>query len=531
MLTLPLPGAGLLFDDYHHKLLMQHSASPLRLLNSPWDMFRLIDGGPQRNTELLDFGVLAWWADVNIKGAFWRPIASATHWLDYTLWPTLPALMHAQSIAWYALLVAASEHLYRSIGVGVTAGLAALLYAVDSVHATPVGFLANRNALISALFGVLTLLAHERWRRPACRRPGAVASPLLLLLGLLAKEEAVATCTTWPLAMFLDDAPSRRLASLVPYAVVIFAWRVTWLRLGYGVSGLGLYVDPLREPLRFAAGGLLKRAPILLLSQLTSLPADLSMLLQGVNRVRLIVAALLIVGVMAAAALPALRSRRITKFWVAGMLLSVLPAATTFPSDRMLLFVGLGAMALIAQLLAAIFFRNMDRHRSPSDGRQRAGGRMDARRRAPGGAHTAVLALRSGTQWARVASSSRSSPHPLDRTIERQDLIIVNPALRLRDDDPVVHLGQRARAHAAARPRSLFELLPSGRVGATGRRSTARPPGGRLPRHRHGSAVQRRRPGLHRRTTRPVDGPGNRNHPGHTGWTSAGGSLSIRNSA
>lgn len=426
MLTLPSLGAGLLFDDYHHKLLMQNSDSPLRLLSAPWDMFRIIEGDPRRNAELMDYGILAWWADVNIKGAFWRPIASLTHWLDYLLWPGTPALMHAQSIVWYALLVAAAALFYRRFGgLGVSAGLAALLYAVAGAHATPVGFLANRNALIAALFGVLCLMTHERWRR-ANWRPGVVIAPLLLALGLLAKEEAIATCAYLAaFTVFLDHATwRRRIASLFPYAAVVIIWRVAWLHLGYGVSSLGLYIDPLREPLRFAFA-LVGRAPILLLSGISTIPAELNMLFQGAQRVWLSVFAWLILAGIALIGLSAIGARRTTKFWLAGMLLSLLPAATTFPSDRMLLFAGLGAMALISEFLVTAFSSALP------------GGYIQ-RTTALGLAwvfvllHVAVapiaLAIRSAAPMgARSFVESLYINHPLDPTVERQDLVIVNP--------------------------------------------------------------------------------------------------------
>ncbi len=127
-------------DDYHHKLLMIDS--PIKLLDSPIDMFSFFDGDPDRTTEIMDHGFFPWWTYKGIKGAFLRPLASITHWLDYILWPDTPLLMHAQSVLWYGVLAAAVAFLYRRfISVAWVAGLAALLYAIDDAHGTPVGFL------------------------------------------------------------------------------------------------------------------------------------------------------------------------------------------------------------------------------------------------------------------------------------------------------------------------------------------------------------------------------------------------------
>lgn len=422
LLTLPSLGVGLFLDDYQHKLVMQDSDSPLRALSARWDLFRFLDGDPRQNAELVDYGVLPWWTDVRVKGAFWRPITSLTHWLDYILWPDSPALMHAQSVAWYALLVAIVALFYRRMmGTGVTAGLAALLYSVDAAHSMPIAFLANRNSLIAAFLGVLCLSAHDRWRRHDWRA-GAVIAPLLLALALLAKEEAIAICAYLAAFAICIDAASwrRRVATLIPYALVVIVWRIAWVYLGYGVSRLGLYVDPLEEPARFAVA-LIQRAPLLLLGQLSTVPPELSMFWGESMRLSLIAYTLL--AAIAAVILPLLRSQPLARFWLAGMILSLVPACTTFPSDRMLLFAGIGAMGLLSQFIVAVF-----------------SGETPLRpvlRVASRGLAWTFVALH--ILLAPVVLLARTSPvsarrlnslclrGPLDHGVEAQDLVVVNP--------------------------------------------------------------------------------------------------------
>jgi hypothetical protein len=48
-----------------------------------------------------------------------------------------------------------------------------------------------------------------------------------------------------------------------------------------------------------------------------------------------------------------LRRDATARFFATGMVLAAVPVATTFPADRLLSFIGLGAMGLIAQFLAA----------------------------------------------------------------------------------------------------------------------------------------------------------------------------------
>ena len=245
-------------DDYHHKLLMMDS--PVKLLKSPIDMFVFFDGDRNRMAELMDRGFFPWWTYKDIKGAFWRPLASITHWLDYILWPEMPILMHAQSILWYALLAIAITFMYRRfISIPWVAGLAALLYVIDDAHGMPVGFLANRNAVMATLFGVLTLIIHDKWRRENLRI-GLVAGPILLVISLLSAEAGLATCAyLFAYTLFIDKGTlHQRFATLIPYAITVVIWRILWTHLDYGVANIGAYIDPLGEPLKYLTAVMFK---------------------------------------------------------------------------------------------------------------------------------------------------------------------------------------------------------------------------------------------------------------------------------
>jgi hypothetical protein len=356
VLTLPSLGVGLLVDDYHHKLLMSDFDGIARLLDSPLDMFRFFDGDPERTAELMDYGIFPWWTYERIKGAFWRPLASITHWLDYVLWPDSPVLMHAQSILWYAGLVIAVTFLYRRLmSPAWIAGLAAVLFAVDDAHGMPVGFLANRNALMACLFGVLSLIAHDHWRREQ-RRAGMVLGPVLLAVSLLSAEAGIATCAyLGAYVLFMDRATwQRRIASLLPYVVVVLVWRILWACLGYGVENIGGYVDPLAEPGRFVSAAV-NHAPFLLFAQWAGPASDISNFLFPRPLLVLWSAAIAFLVLLLVVLAPLLRCDRTARFWAAGMILSVVPICATFPSDRLLLFVSIGAMGLLAQFLALVF--------------------------------------------------------------------------------------------------------------------------------------------------------------------------------
>src|SRR5258707_5125 len=76
----------------------------------------------------------------------------------------------------------------RMLGATWVAGVAALVYAVDDARGATVGFIANRNVLVAAAFGVPALIAHDRARRDGSR-PAAWLAPLLLAGALFSKEE------------------------------------------------------------------------------------------------------------------------------------------------------------------------------------------------------------------------------------------------------------------------------------------------------------------------------------------------------
>jgi hypothetical protein len=429
VVTLPSLQAGLLVDDYHHKLLFTHADSPVRLLDSPLDLFRFFDGDPERLQQLKDLGVLPWWTADNAKAAFWRPLTSLTHWLDYALWPNMPALMHAHSILWYGVLALLATLLYRRVActVGVAA-VAALLFVFDDAHGTPVGFLANRNAIIAATFGVLTLIAHDRYRRGRSRLAlfGALVA---LAASLFSAEAGVATAAYLvSYSLFIDrGAWQHRLGSILPYLTIIIAWRLLWNKLGYGIANIGVYIDPLGEPWRYLAA-VKDRAPILLLAQLLGPPADITMFLEPAGTRLLWAGALAFLACLAMVLVPLLRHDRVARFWALGTLLSILPICATFPSDRLLVFTSLGAMGLVAQFLAAAF--GSARHRL---------GRRPWRIGAVTVASLFVLVhaviappalmFRAACPMVPKPLTERMLIGPLDEAVATQDLIVVNPPL------------------------------------------------------------------------------------------------------
>lgn len=353
---------GLGADDHIHQVILRGADALPSLERDALDLFTFAPGDPEQNFRMMRRGILPWWTDPHAKLAFFRPITSATHWLDQLLWPGTPWLMHAQSLVWFWIGILGVRSLYRRVmGPGWLSTLALLLYGVDDARGAPIAWIANRNALVAAAFAIWAVVCHVRWRQTGWR-PGAIVAPLLLLFGLLGGEAAVGMAAyLLAFAITVDPAKGwgRRLSTLGGPIAVIVGWRVVYRLLGYGATGSGIYVDPLGEPARFVAK-LLERALPLSLSQLAMPWSEWWLAYPIVFPAMKWVVGALAIAVLGATVVfvrPLWRRDPTVRFWAAGAILSLIPLGTTFPSDRMLLFVAVGAFALVAHLFAEALAR------------------------------------------------------------------------------------------------------------------------------------------------------------------------------
>lgn len=345
--------AGLAFDDFFQKLRAQ-GRDPFG--HHPLDIFTFC-WGPQDVAIGQETGVLPWFTLPHTRLAFFRPLASLTHYVDYTLWPSQTWLMHAQNVAWYGLAVGLVAAFYRRVVHREwVAGLAAVLYACDDAHALPVAFLANRNAIMALALGIGALSMHDRWRRDG-QRSAAILAPLLFALALSCAEAslgALAYLVAYAACLEPPDTRLRdRVLSIVPYFVLLAGWQSLARHFGYHIEGSALYIDPVREPLRFASEAPM-RALALLLGQLLGPPADVWHLIPRYLQLVLAVLASLLLLVTARVVVPLFRRDAPTRFFVVGALLALIPVCATFTSDRLLLFVGVGAMGVVARTIGAL---------------------------------------------------------------------------------------------------------------------------------------------------------------------------------
>lgn len=358
VLTGPALWTGYVVDDLYHRATFLGVPGFEIFRQSPFKMFGFVDGDPERTREFVDRGIYPWWTLPDLKLSFWRPLTTLSHALDYALWPDSAFLMHLHSLLWFAALIIVTAAIYRDVlGAGWIAGLAALLYVIDDARAHPVGWIANRNALIAVVFGFVCIWLHIRWRRNGNLRDFVLANAALLM-ALLGNEGGIAaTAYLFAYAVCLDSGPwRRRLLSLAPYAVIVLAWRAVYGLQGYGAYGSNVYTDPLASPIEFLHG-YLQRTPALLLGQWALPPSD-GFFVPGAAPPRVFPVAVLALIVYALA--PLLRRDPAARFFFTGMALATVPFAACYPMDRLLTFVGLGAMGLTAQFIRAARERAFD---------------------------------------------------------------------------------------------------------------------------------------------------------------------------
>lgn len=368
LIYLPTLGSGWWADDLVHRARLLGSLPlggtgtidphPPTLPSALMDLFVWAD--PNKNIRpFMDFGSIPWWTFEGLRLSFWRPLAALTHWVDHRLWPDSAALMHVHSLLWFLAVIVLLTIVYRRLMAPAwVAGLAVLLFTLDDLHYGTVNWLASRYVLPSFIFGLLAILAHDRWRREGLWVQGLLSS-LWLALALLSGEAGMGTLGYLvAYALFLDRGQwQKRVLSLVPSLAVVAAWRVIYMYLGYTASGTGLYVDPISQPLQFLSG-IIERGPILLLGLLAEPGPARYAALSPTGSYYLWLFAVVFLTTVFFLLLPLFRRDPVARFWAGGMVLCIVPgSACTLPGGRLVLFAGLGAIGFVAQVIGGVLDR------------------------------------------------------------------------------------------------------------------------------------------------------------------------------
>jgi tetratricopeptide (TPR) repeat protein len=310
------------------------------------------------------------WAFTRAHSNNWHPLTWMSHMLDVELFGLDPRGHHLGNVLLHAANAGLVVLLLVSLGLGpVTAALAGLAFGVHPLRVQSVAWVAERKDVLSALFGLLTLLAYLRWaRRPT--KGGYLAALGLFVLGLLSKPMLV----TLPAVMLLLDWwPLDRLGTR---AAGEGGWRrVVVEKLPFfGLATLAVIPTLLAQRAATAQGGRwpigirLGNAAVSAVSYLGKLawPRDLAVFYphpgEGLSTVAAVAAAAALAVITVAAILFARRAAWLLMgwLWYLGMLLPVsgiLQAGAQGMADRYTYLPAIGLLLVLAAGAEALLRR------------------------------------------------------------------------------------------------------------------------------------------------------------------------------
>lgn len=375
MLRIAVLDAGFFTDDYA-QISMAQGVFPVP--RHPLDLFTFSDGSAQDVRAMVEYGYMPWWSLENVQIALMRPLSSALIVLDTRLFGHWAPGYHLHSMLWWGLLMVSVAVVLRTVLPTRIALLALWIYALDEAHGHLIGWIANRNAVVSATFALWALFFHLRWREQG-RRGAFVLSLLAFIVALSAGEMAicvlgyVAAHAVWGRG---TGSLVRRLALTLPLLGLAVGYLAIHRSLGYGAYGSDMYLEPLSEPLRYL-GAAAQRIPVFVGDVVTGLRAEW-VINNTPYRDRLIhggpfppawwrhapdwraTQPWIGAAVLAAIVWVLRRSARAfpspvpsTAGWLGvGSLLSMVPIVSSFPSSRLLVLAMVGGCAVLALPIA-----------------------------------------------------------------------------------------------------------------------------------------------------------------------------------
>jgi len=350
----PALGGGFLVDDYYWLTVLERQ--PERF----WDDLNLLDEarGPADVQQLKKQAYVPWWTSPDFKIAYFRPLPSWLHALDYRIWGAWAPGHHLTNVLLYALTSVLVLAWFRQISpTPGSAFLGAVLFAVAENHLLRVYYVSSRNELLVLLLIVACLSAHIAARQR--QSVGfLVLSTLCYVMALFSKESAIGL----PGLLFLYDrwvylpqdfrTQIRRFGWHYAVLAAITLGYLAFYRVGaYGAKSLFFYspsADGLTTYLFYAAPSV----TLYLFNYAYGIPLwiQAEQLLEHP-----LLLALGIIGVFALAILVVLHLRRspwlpIFALW---LLLTLPLFASSHPSERVLYQLSPGASWLAAMTILA----------------------------------------------------------------------------------------------------------------------------------------------------------------------------------
>ncbi len=359
-LVLPSLVAGLYADDFLHYVLIREG----HLVKQPdnislFHLFSFIDTSAERRIQLFGFSLTPWWVSPHFSLLFFRPLSEITHYIDYSFLQHQIPLMHLHSILWYTLLLGLIAYCYKQFApTRKVALLAFLFFIADATHGFTVAWLANRNALIAASFSLLALTCHHQFRET--QKPAFyIASLFSIIASFLAAEAGIVVGVfLFSYALFIDKGGRLKgIQYLLPALFIFIIWFSFYKHYGYGAIGnKAYYIDPVESPALFFHN-LPDRFLRTLAIQFNFLPVHLYkpyphfMLGMGIFYLCILLIPLLH------------NATRSYRFFLCILLLSIIPITSSELQDRNMLFVGIAACPLLAELIRHLHY---SRHQLPA---------------------------------------------------------------------------------------------------------------------------------------------------------------------
>ena len=188
--------SGFMFDDYAQQEMLKLIKNNQREMNIFY-----FTTTPEEVSYYARLTAIPWWTSPKWRLKYFRPVATFSHMIDYSLWGSNPLPYHVNNIIWYALLVVLLYLFYRSFcNHGAMAFCGALVYALEPCHYLTVRWPASRNDIICATFLVASFICYLRFGKKG-KPLYSMLFTLFYLLALLTKELAF----LFPVLIFAYD--------------------------------------------------------------------------------------------------------------------------------------------------------------------------------------------------------------------------------------------------------------------------------------------------------------------------------------
>ena len=317
--------------------------------------------------EMRRLEILPWWSSDTLRIDFFRPLSSASLYLDFHLGHKRPWVGHLHTaLLFIAMLIGSALFLRRLLRDPKHQKWAFTIFALGNYHAMLVGFVATRHALMANTFAIYAAWAFLLWRQKG-RQKWLGTALLLFVFGLLSGESALSFAGfAVAYALILSEGHLKtRLKRCLPVGVVTAIYLIAYIGMGFGVEGSGMYISPLSHPIDYisAAPGKL----LALIGAFTlGVPAQIRIsegFEPAVVRIGAVSLCLLLITVLLAWKHVWEEDRRMVKGALLMGLLAVLPGLSGYVCGHVETLAGLALSIVMAVVLSAIRFGSLSKRR------------------------------------------------------------------------------------------------------------------------------------------------------------------------